>query len=187
MMVDKFKNIKAGVFIKLLSKRTQRNDNTWLGIGEEPTITVDDIGAYILKIPKSLKKDFADDYWITLRYINREMVIATIITLKEGVEESNPNPYLYKECNIRLKKPMTKEEFKYFYSGGKINMDEKYQIDSVKNNRPTDIDGGYVNYDAEWLENTYCWTTFNEIFPMKIISSQRSILNWNKEPWSDVK
>lgn len=117
-----------------------------------------------------------------------EMVKATIITLKEGVEESNPIPYLYKECNIRLKKPMTKEEFKYFEEGQQyFHMDGKYQIDSVKNNRPTDIDGGYVNYDAEWLENTYCWITYNEIFPMKIISSQRSILNWNKEPWSDLK
>ena len=86
MMVDKFKNIKAGVFIELLTKSV-----------ENETIRVDSEGQWLLYIPQSLKKDFADNYWVTLKYINRdEMVIATIITLKEMVDKSSPNPYLYK-------------------------------------------------------------------------------------------
>ena len=39
-MVDKFKNIKAGMFIELLSKITQTID------GVEPTIRVDSEGQY---------------------------------------------------------------------------------------------------------------------------------------------
>ena len=171
MMVDKFKNIKAGVFIELLTKSV-----------ENETIRVDSEGDWLLSIPQSLKKDFADNYWVTLKYINRyEMVKATIITLKEMVDKSSPNPYLYKEYNIKFKKPMTKEEFEYF-----LKTDRIYEIDRERKN-PTGVDGGYLDYDVEWLENAYCWTTFDEIFPMEIISSQSPMLNWDKEPWSDFK
>lgn len=173
MMLDKFKNIKAGGFIRLLSKMTQQIDG-------EPTIRTDE-GDWLLSIPKSLKRDFADNYWITLKYINRyEMVKATIITLKGEGKKSNPSPYLYREYNIKVKRPMTVEEFKYF-----LNIGEIYEIDSVGNS--SSIDGGYLDYDGEWLEDAYCWTTFNEIFPMEIISSQRPMLNWDKEPWGDLK
>ena len=67
-MLDKeLENIKAGGFIRLLSKMTQQID-------DEPTIRTDE-GDWLLSIPKSLKKDFADNYWITLKpetaqYIN---------------------------------------------------------------------------------------------------------------------
>ena len=176
-MLDKFENIKAGGFIRLLSKMTQQID-------DEPTIRTDE-GDWLLSIPKSLKKDFADNYWITLKpetaqYINGyEMVKATIITLKGGVKPT-PSPYLYRECNIKVKTPMTGEEFKNF-----LNMDEIYEIDSVGNS--WGVDGGYLDYDSEWFEDAYCWTTSDEIFPIKIISSQRSMLNWDKEPWGDLK
>lgn len=172
-MLDKeLENIKAGGFIRLLSKMTQQIDG-------EPTIRTDE-GDWLLSIPKSLKRDFADNYWITLKYINRyEMVKATIITLKGGVKPT-PSPYLYRECNIKVKTPMTGEEFKNF-----LNMDEIYEIDSVGNS--WGVDGGYLDYDSEWFEDAYCWTTSDEIFPIKIISSQRSMLNWDKEPWGDLK
>ena len=174
MILDKFENIKAGGFIRLLSKMTQKIDG-------EPTVRADE-GYWVLSIPKSLKKDFSDNYWITLEYISRyEMVKATIITLKGKGEESNPNPYWYREYNIKLKKPMTVQEFKYF-----LNIDEIYEIDSVRNENPLDS-GGYLEYDSEWLEDSYCWTTPHEMFPIKIISNQRSMLNWNKEPWGDLK
>ena len=177
MMVDKFENIKAGVFIELLPKKTQKIE------GVEPTIRVDSEGQYLLSIPQSVKKDFADDYWVTLRYVNRnEMVLATIITLKEMVDKGIINPYLYKRYYIKLKRPLTEEEFKYF-----LKIDRIYEIDREKSGFQSDGDGGYLKYESEWLENAYCWTTYNEIFPMKIISSQRSMLNWDKEPWSDLK
>ena len=66
MMVDKFKNIKAGMFIELLSKITQTID------GVEPTIRVDSEGQYLLSITQSVKKDFADDYWVTLKYVGNK-------------------------------------------------------------------------------------------------------------------
>ena len=178
MMLDKFKNIKAGVFIELLTK------SYWRG---KSTITIDEIGAYLLSIPQSLEKDFADDYWITLRYINREMVKATIITLKERQHKADPSPYLYKEYNIKLKKPLTKEEFKYFLYAKESNFkkDRIYEIERpIYSGKAV---GGYLDYDSEWLDNVYCWTTFDEIFPMEIISSQRPMLNWDKEPWGDLK
>ena len=174
MMVDKFKNIKAGVFIELLTKSNWR---------DEETITVDEDGQYLLSIPRNLEKDFADDYWVALKYVNRnEMVIATIITLKEIVDKSTPKPYLYKRYYIKLKRPLTEEEFKYF-----LKIDRIYEIDREKIGFQSDGDGGYLNYDSEWLDDLYCWTTYDEIFPMKIISSQRPMLNWDKEPWSDLK
>ncbi len=172
MMVDKFKNIKAGVFIELLTKSV-----------ENETIRVDSEGHYLLSIPQSLKKDFADNYWVALKYVNRnEMVIATIIALKEIVDKSTLNPYLYKRYYIKLKRPLTEEEFKYF-----LKIDRIYEIDREKLGFQSDGDGGYLSYDSEWLDDVYCWTTYDEIFPMKIISSQRSMLNWDKEPWSDLK
>ena len=172
MMVDKFKNIKAGVFIELLTKSV-----------ENETIRVDSEGQYLLSIPQSLKKDFADNYWVALKYVNRnEMVIATIFTLKEIVDKSTLNPYLYKRYYIKLKRPLTEEEFKYF-----LKIDRIYEIDREKLGFQSDGDGGYLSYDSEWLDDVYCWTTYDEIFPMKIISSQRSMLNWDKEPWEGVK
>ena len=182
-MVDKFKNIKAGMFIELLTKSV-----------ENEAIRVDSEGQWLLSIPQSLKKDFADNYWVTLKYVGNkfpdggysrnEMVIATIITLKEMVDKSSPNPYLYKRYYIKLKRPLTEEEFEYF-----LKTDRIYEIDREKIGFPRGIreDGGYLNYDSEWLDDLYCWTTYDEIFPMKIISSQRPMLNWDKEPWSDLK
>ena len=181
MMVDKFKNIKAGMFIELLTKSV-----------ENEAIRVDSEGQWLLSIPQSLKKDFADNYWVTLKYVGNkfpdggysrnEMVIATIITLKEMVDKSSPNPYLYKRYYIKLKRPLTEEEFEYF-----LKTDRIYEIDREKIGFQSDGDGGYLNYDSEWLDDLYCWTTYDEIFPMKIISSQRPMLNWDKEPWSDLK
>tara|TARA_R110002012_G_scaffold85815_1_gene213844 strand:+ start:5302 stop:5895 length:594 start_codon:yes stop_codon:yes gene_type:complete len=197
MMVDKFKNIKAGMFIELLSKINQTID------GVEPTIRVDSEGQYLLSIAQSVKKDFADDYWVTLKYVGNkfpdggysrnEMVIATIITLKASITDFEGsvedwlntelgNPYLYKRYYIKLKRPLTEEEFKYF-----LKIDRIYEIDREKIGFQSDGDGGYLNYDSEWLDDLYCWTTYDEIFPMKIISSQRPMMNWDKEPWSDLK
>ena len=180
-MVDKFKNIKAGMFIELLTKSV-----------ENEAIRVDSEGQWLLSIPQSLKKDFADNYWVTLKYVGNkfpdggysrnEMVIATIITLKEMVDKSSPNPYLYKRYYIKLKRPLTEEEFKYF-----LKIDRIYEIDREEIGLQSDGDGGYLNFDSEWLDDLYCWTTYAEIFPMKIISSQRSMLNWDKEPWGDIK
>tara|TARA_R100000908_G_C3753696_1_gene148048 strand:+ start:2026 stop:2571 length:546 start_codon:yes stop_codon:yes gene_type:complete len=181
-MVDKFKNIKAGVFIELLTKSVNTFSIRSFS-GENETIRVDSEGQYLLSIPQSLKKDFADNYWVALKYVNRnEMVIATIITLKEMVDKDVINPYLYKRYYIKLKRPLTEEEFKYF-----LKMDRIYEIDREKLGFQSDGDGGYLSYDSEWLDDVYCWTTYDEIFPMKIISSQRSMLNWEKEPWEGVK
>lgn len=174
-MLDKFENIKSGVFIKLLSKMTQQ-------IQGEPIIGRED-DQWILAIPKSFKKDFVDGYWITLEdglEFDDEMVKVTILTLKEEEEGGESSPYLYKEYNIKLKKPMIEKEFKYF-----LNIDAIYEIDSVMNKRHN-IDGGFFDVD-NWKRGGMMWASDYEIFPIKIISNQRSILNWNEEPWGDLK